>query len=169
MSKVLIVFEKAVELKYQPIINLIQKYFVESSYKVELFCVTDSARQAECRMKLSDTKYDYICTLDLPCFELTTLLGDILYNILPTKQIHIVIDTKKLLAYKKTDFALNLFVFVPDTGKRYEEEYTHIPNLAVYPMFELVNAQGEETNRETVRKILDDVRSECETSFLIKC
>lgn len=160
MSKVLIVFNKKVESQYQSIIKLIKEYCMELSYEAEKFCVTDSTRQEECRIRLSDNKYDYICTLDLPCFELTTLLGDTIYNILPAKQIHIVIDTKKLLAYKNLDFALNLFVFVPDTGKRYEEEYTHIPNLAVYPIFELKNTQGEETNRETVRYILSSVREE---------
>lgn len=162
MSKVLIVFKKEVELQYQPIIKLINEYFIELSYEVEEFCVTNNSRQEECRIKLLETKCDYICTLDLPCFELTTLLGYTIYNILPAKQIHIVIDTKKLLAYKKTDFALNLFVFVPDTEKRYEEEYTHIPNLAEYPIFELGNAQGEETNRKTIWYILDTVRGECE-------
>lgn len=163
MSKILIVFEKKVELRYQAIIKLIKEYFMESSDEVEEFCVEDSTTQEERRIKLSDIKYDYICTLDLPCFELTTLLEDIAYNILPAKQIHIIIDTKRLLAYKKMDFALNLFVFVPDTGKRYEDEYTHIPNLAVYPIFELGNAQGEDTNRKTLRNILEGVRRECET------
>lgn len=161
MSKVLIVFEKKAESGYQPIIKLIKEYFANVSYEVEEFCVAEGTRQEECRTRLSETKCDYICTLDLPCFQLTTLLGDTIYNILPAKQIHIILDTKKLLAYKKTDFALNLFVFVPDTGKRYEEEYTHIPNLASYPMFELGNPQGEETNRETVWHILDSVRREC--------
>ena len=164
MSKLLMVYEKKTEPEYQPVIKLIREYFNELSYEVEDLCIADSTRQEECRITLSEARCDYICTLDLPCFELTTLLGDTIYNILPAKQIHIIIDTKKLLAYKNIDFALNLFVFVPDTGKRYEEEYTHIPNLAVYQIFEWGSAQGEETNRETVRQILDGVRKECETA-----
>lgn len=164
MSKVLIVSEKKAESQYQPIVELIKEYFIDLAYEVEEFCVTDSMRQEECRIRLLQTKCDYICTLDLPCFELTTLLGDTIYNILSAKQIHIILDTKKLLAYKKTEFALNLFVFVPDTGKCYEEEYMHIPNLSLYPILQLGNIQGGETNRKTVWNILDSVRKECETA-----
>ena len=163
MSKVLIVFEEKVRSRYQSIIELTKEYFMNLSYEVEIFCAADNTRQEECRIRLSETKYDYICTLDLPCFELTTLMGDTVYNILPAKQIHIIIDTKRLLAYKTINFALNLFVFVPDTGKCFEDEYANIPNLAVYPIFEMGNAQGEETNRKTVRNILEGVRRECET------
>ena len=162
MSKVLFVFEKKVESRYQPIIKLVNEYFRELSYETEEFCVADSATQTECRIKLSETECDYICTLDLPCFQLTTLLGDTIYNILPAKQIHIIINTRRLLAYRHTNFALNLFVFVSDTEKDCKQEYTNIPNLAVYPIFDLGNTQGEETNRKTVWNILDNVRQECE-------
>lgn len=164
MSNVLIVFEKKDEPQYQSIIELIKEYFIDLSYTVEEFCVADNATKAECRGKLSETKCDYICTLDMPCIELTTLLGDTIYNILPAKQIHIIIDTKKLRVYKKTDFALNLFVFLPDSEKHHEEEYTHIPNLALYPTFELKNEQGEEADRKTVWHIIESVRRECETT-----
>ncbi len=161
MRRVLILLEHKMYNRYQPLLRLIKEYFTALSYETEEFCAGDGADQEACRIKLLETKCDYLCTLDLPCLGLTTLLGYPLYNLLPARQIHIVLDTKKLPSCRKMDLALNLFVFVPDTGKHYEEEYPRIPNLAVYPAFDFKSAQAEERNRTTVRTILDRVRSEC--------
>ena len=164
MSKVLVIFEEEARIRYKPIIEMIVQYFHDLSCDVEVFCAHDDMTVEECRDKLTESKCDYICSLDLACFWLSTLLESPLYNILRAKQIHIVIDTGRLLNFKQHDFALNLFVFVPDTGEPYAQEYPNIPNLALYPIFELGDAQKMERNRKTIQDILDAVRRECETA-----
>lgn len=162
MSKALIVFDKKTRTGYQPVVELIREYFRDLAYEVDELCVDSNTSQEECRLALTEARNDYICTLDLACFQMPTLLETSLYNILPAKQIHIVIDTKKLLAYKGEDFALNLFVCVPDAGRQWEEEFPNIPNLIRYQPFELQKEQGREMIRQTVWKILDEVKRECE-------
>lgn len=161
MGKVLVVVEEAVKSSHKSVLSFIREYFESASYDVEEFCALDSMNPEECRIKLMQTKCEYICTLDLACFFLTTLLDFPVYNILSAKQIHIVIDTEKLKIFKKDDFALNLFVFMPDEGKRWEEEYVNIPNLFTYPSFDLRTEENGK-NKEAVWRILDTVRKECE-------
>lgn len=161
MGKVLVVVEETVKSSCKSVLGSIREYFENASYEVEEFCALDSMNPEECRVKLMQTKCEYICTLDLACFFLTTLLDSPIYNILSAKQIHIVIDAEKLKMFKRDDFALNLFVFMPDEGKQWEEEYTNIPNLFTYPPFDLQVDEGGK-NKETVCRILDTVRKECE-------
>lgn len=161
MSKVLIIFYKEMQDKYRPVIELIYEYFHDILCEAEELCVYDGMTSEECRVALTSADCDYICTLDLPCFQLSTLLDSFLYNILPAKQIHIVIDTKKLLEYRSADFALNLFVCVPDMGRHWGREFPNIPNLILYPPFELQKAQRQERNRTAVWNILEEVHREC--------
>lgn len=161
MSKALIVFYKEIQDKYRPVIELIHEYFHDMPCEAEELCVHDRMTSEECRVALASAGCDYICTLDLPCFQLSTLLDSFLYNILPAKQIHIVIDTKKLFEYRGAGFALNLFVCVPDTGRHWGREFPNIPNLILYSPFELQEPGGQEGNRTAVWKMLEEVRREC--------
>lgn len=161
MSKALIVFHRETQEKYRPVTDLIHEYFRGISCEAEELCVHGGMSREECRVALVNAECDYICTLDLPCFQLSTLLDSVLYNILPAKQIHIVIDTEKLCEYRDVDFALNLFVCVPDTGRLWEREFPHIPNLILYPPFELQESRGQERNRTAVWNMLEEVRREC--------
>lgn len=81
---------------------------------------------------------DVLISIGMAGFEMSTLLDSFLYNILPAKQLHLLIDEQELHTFTDRQFALNLFVAIPgqDEMKTLIKSTTQIPNLIVHPKYE---------------------------------
>lgn len=122
--------------QYEGLIRMIKdvmsEYDVETSeYFFEKRYVNDLAR------KLMNLKDDFLVTIDMAGFQVSTFLGTHAYNMVSAKQIHIVLDDSKMEKYGTSEMALNLYLFVRDKMRDSVLMYSHIPNLHFYSGFEL--------------------------------
>lgn len=160
MRKVMVVYEEWMPETYRILISIIEEYFEKSGYTVEVFHIKGVMKPEEYWDKYADLGWEYICTLDMAGFQISTVLGGPRYNIMPAKQIHIVIDEDAFALYQDMNFALNLYLFMPETMRKYCLEELFIPNLSYYQPFELIEDSARD--RETLLQILETVRKECE-------
>lgn len=149
MHKMIIVYEEATKNSYKVISKMLEKRF-----SLESLCIKDEGAGKEYFEKLLKYKTDYICTLDMAGFQLDTLLGVPAYDILTAKQIHIIINEDILPFYGENDFALNLFLYVPDDIEKWRKKYPHIPNMEAYERFEAAE-NGEIFNSKFNESILN--------------
>lgn len=135
MKKNFLVCEYENKDQYEDLIRMIKdvmsEYEVETSeYFFEKRNVNDLAR------KLMNLKDDFLVTIDMAGFQVSTFLGTHAYNMVSAKQIHIVLDDKKMEKYATNEMALNLYVFLDEKRGKMVSTYSHIPNLNFYPGFE---------------------------------
>lgn len=149
MRKAIIIYEEAIENSYRVISGMLEKKFI-----LESLCIKDGGSKKEYSKKLLKCRADYICTLDMAGFQLDTLLGEPTYDILTAKQMHIIINEDILLLYGEHDFALNLFLYVPDNVEKWRGKYPHIPNIEAYKRFE-TDENGNILNSEMNESILN--------------
>lgn len=149
MREMLIVYEEAIENNYKVISGMLEKRFI-----LEELCIKDGGSRKEYSEKLLKCKADYICTLDMAGFQLDTLLGAPTYDILTAKQMHIIINEDILPLYGENDFALNLYIYIPDDVKKWGKRYPHIPNMEAYKRFE-ADENGNILNSEINKTILE--------------
>lgn len=161
MGKVMVVYEEGMPESYHLLIDRIKEYFEQGGYATTIFYIEGVMEPEEYWEKFADLTWDYICTLDMAGFQISTVLGGPRYNIMPAKQIHIVINEDAFALYQDMNFALNLYLFVPETMRKYHLEELFIPNLAYYRPFELT--EGSAKDGEKLIQILETVRKECET------
>ena len=161
MSKIMIVYEEGIPKTYFILINTIEEYFTKKGMTVEKFCIENEMGPEKYWSKYADPEWAYICTLDMAGFQISTILGEPRYNIMSAKQIHIVINEDIFSLYRHMEFALNLYLFMPDTMRGSCLEDLFIPNLSYYKPFES-KKYSKKDRRELIR-LLDTVRKECET------
>lgn len=149
MRKMFIVYEEAVENSYKVISGMLGKRFT-----LEGLCIKDGGSRKEYSEKMLGCKADYICTLDMAGFQIDTLLGEPIYDILMAKQMHIIINEDILPLYGGNNFALNLFLYIPDDVEKWRNRYPHIPNMEAYKRFE-VDENGNILNCEINEAILN--------------
>lgn len=160
MGRVMVVYGEGMPEAYGILRDIIREYFERNGFTVELLCIESSMRADECWRKCSDPGLEYICTLDMAGFQMSTVLGGPMYNIVYAKQIHIVIDGNTFALYQDWDFALNLYLFMPETMRGDSLDKLFIPNLSYYKPFELT--EGSDGDRAELLRILETVRKECE-------
>lgn len=160
MGKVLIVYEEGMPETYHILMDIIREYFEQTGLAVEIFYIEDGMEQDKYWGKFADPGWEYICTLDMAGFQINTILGEPRYNIMTAKQVHIVINEEIFALYQDMEFALNLYLFMPDTMHGTCLEKLYLPNLSYYKPFELKkDCAGD---KEELRRILETVRKECE-------
>lgn len=160
MGRVLVVYEEGVPKTYHILLDIIKEYFERDGFIVEMFYIKSVMMPDEYGGKFADQGWEYICTLDMAGFQISTVLGCPRYNIMSAKQIHIVIDRKCFWLYQEASFALNLYLFMPETMREDRLEELFIPNLYYYKPFELKEGNGQD--RDELLRILEMVRKECE-------
>lgn len=160
MGRVMVVNEEGMPETYGILRKIIKEYFEKDGFTVEMFYIKDVMKPDEYWEKYEDPGWEYICTLDMAGFQISTILGGPRYNIMPAKQIHIVINEKIFAFYQDMEFALNLYMFVPDTMRGGCLEELFIPNLSYYKPFEL--KKGSAGDKQELLRILGTVRKECE-------
>ena len=161
MDKVIVVYEEGMPETYHRLIDIIREYFEQAGLAVSLFCMEDGMEQGSCQETFSDAEWKYICTLDMAGFQISTVLGGPRYNLMPAKQIHVVISEESFARYPDTEFALNLYLFLPDTMRGSLSEKVYIPNLSYYEPFTM--KRDSASDKEKLLRILETVRKECET------
>lgn len=160
MGKALIVYEEGVSESYLLLIDIISKWYEQTGLAVETFCIMDGMEKSVCHKRFAEPELEYICTLDMAGFQMRTVLDFPEYNVMPAKQIHIVINEKTFMLYRDLEFALNLYIFLPDTICRDCLEELYIPNLFTYMPFEL--KQCSIRDKEELNRMLEIVRRDCE-------
>lgn len=160
MGRVLVVYEEGMPKTYHILMDVIKEYFERDGFVVEMFCIKSVMTPDEYGGKFADQGWEYICTLDMAGFQISTVLECPRYNIMSAKQIHIVIDRECFLLYQDASFALNLYLFMPETMREERLEELFIPNLYYYKPFEL--KEGSIQDRDELLRILEMVRKECE-------
>lgn len=162
MGKVLIVYEEGMPQEYFSLIDIIGEYFERREFGIELFYVQDGMEKSACSRKFDEPEIEYICTLDMAGFQIETVLGMPFYNIVPARQIHIVINGGIFALYRHMEFALNLYLFLPD-GLQNECRELYIPNLFFYRPFQL--KQNGIGDKEKMIQMLEAVKREGERIF----
>ncbi|MCM1543000.1 MAG: hypothetical protein NC121_17310 [Blautia sp.] len=162
MEKVLIICEGVIPESYLELLSVMKEYFESCGWPTEIFCIEAGMDESACKRKLLDTGWKYICTLDMAGFQMDTVLGGPSYNIIHAKQIHIVINEESFMPYRHEEFALNLYMFMPDTMQGCFAERYYRPNLFFYKLFELGEHRDRDSNREELIRILETTRKDCE-------
>lgn len=161
MNKVMVVYEKRMPETYHILMDIIREYFEQAGLPVSLFCMEDGMGQDRYQEMFADAEWKYICTLDMAGFQIGTILGGPRYNIMHAKQIHIVINEESFVRYSDIEFALNLYLFLPDSMRGSLPEKVYIPNLSFYEPFTI--KRNSANDKEKLLRILESVRKECET------
>lgn len=136
MDKALIVYEENAENSCEQMIRMIEEAFSDRQIKADRICIKENSARNDYLTGLTESMADYICTLDMAGFQLDTLLNMPVYNIIEAKQLHIVINEEVLPVYANNQFALNLFLFVPDDAEKWRKKYQHIPYIESYERLE---------------------------------
>lgn len=159
-GKALIVCEEFIPESYLGLMGIMKEYFEQYGLTVEIFCIESDLDTAVCQKKFSETDLKYICTLDMAGFQIGTVLGGPRYNMVHAKQIHIVINEESFTRYREEEFALNLFMYMPDTMHNDFKDLEYIPNLYFYIPFAL--EENSASDRKELLRILEAMRKECE-------
>lgn len=162
MEKVLIVCEESIPELYLDLISIMKEYFESCGWQAEIFYIETGMSESACQRKFSEADWKYICTLDMAGFQLGTVLGVPRYNIMYAKQIHIVINEETFMLWRQEEFALNLYLFMPDTMRNRFTDHDNlsIPNLFFYKPFE--SGECRDSNREELLRMIETVRRDCE-------
>lgn len=109
MKKVLLVFNENDFQVYGGLMNEIihHKAWGECTFEK---VVMEKGKEKQTNILASDP--EAIVSINMAGFEYRTLLENYLYNILPVKQLHVIIDEAIWNKYKEEDFAINLFLYI---------------------------------------------------------
>ena len=156
MRKTVIVYEE--NDKYERLLKLIDKNFTDRGFHTDILCIKEGGPGNEYASWLKKSEADFICTLDLAGFQLNTLLDTPMYNILKAKQMHVLINEDVFPLYAEKEFALNLFLFVPEDAEKWRLKYPHILNMEAYASLE-IDEDGfvidSEFNRNAINQLVD--------------
>lgn len=147
MKKGLLVCSKSQEEIYRDIIELLLCSARWKEYTFERLLLVDGATGQD---KLAKGCPDVIVSLDMAGFQFKTLLENYYYNILPIRQLHLIMDVEKWSEYSDKDFAINLFLYVPQIMNEEIKEDEERINIRYY------SSQLLETKSEMISKIVDD-------------
>lgn len=99
---------------------------------------------------------DFICTLDMAGFDITTMTETFYYNICIAKQMHIIVHEKEWKKYESGEFALNMYFFFPGEQEKLRKRYEQILDLYGYEAFDGSEAD-EKKMEDMVSLFLEDV------------
>ncbi len=151
MRRLMTVYDEAVEYKYGSVLDVLRKRF-----DVEVLCIKPSISTDEYNSRFSECCEDYVCSLDMAGFQMNTLLDYPSYDVMMEKQMHIIINETVFPQYAEDDFALNLFLYVPEDAEKWRNKYPHIPNIDAYERLEQ-DAEGNVLASEFNERVLNTV------------
>ncbi len=126
MTKGIIIYEKTDEGSI--LADYAKEILIRKGVQVaELeFCMKYGGKIA---CQLSSNPVDIIISINWTGFQMSTMLENSLYNILPAKQLHIVGKKDLFNAHEKDDFALNLYIALP----KYTEDMIQMDHTDTMP------------------------------------
>ena len=160
MHRMLVVYNAKEEYKYRNILEILDKRFVTAKIRIR-----DGGFPNEYNEMFSKSSSEYICTLDMAGFQLNTLLDYPAYDVMPEKQMHIIIDEDIIPLYAEEDFGLHLFLYVPDDAQKWRSRYPHIPNIDSYKRLEADEIGvilDSDFNAEILHRLIDKFLNEVE-------
>lgn len=156
MDKVLIVYEESDKLTTA--VEMVEEEFQNKKYETEAYFLKDEEGRRIVRDILRKNDISYVCTFNMAGFEIGTIAGSVAYNVSTAKQMHIIVDEDVIERYAEGEFALNLFFFVADEAKKWQQQYPNILNVEEYSPFEMDNngeVKNSESNRREVSRMID--------------
>ncbi len=163
MNKAVIVYYGELLGRYQSILKMLQEIYAENGIDTELLGI-DEEHQGHYYHNLLKAYDDaYLCSLDMAGFQFGTLLGDSLYNILRSMQLHLVLEPEILKDYEGIEPALNAFLFVPEEKtEEWRKRNFRILNLSTYPPLKMDGDvyPDNEHNRSILKRMVQMVINE---------
>lgn len=148
--------------QYEHLVCMIKDVMTEYEVETTEFFFEEKEVNALAR-KLTNLKDEYIFTIDMAGFQVSTFLGTHAYNMVSAKQIHLILDERKMDKYGISEVALNLYIFLDKRKTDCDSKYSHIPNLHFYRSFEC-DERGKirkcSENVAIVREIIGTVMNE---------
>lgn len=136
--------------------KMIQDVLWMQNIKTEFLDVTKN-NPSDYMKYLQETSAEIIITIDMAGFHLKTLQENSFYNVLTAKQLHFLSEENKLKKWEQEEFALNLYVAVPQRecnnvklGRR-----ENIPQVIYHPCYE--QKQGAITESVINKNIIKEV------------
>lgn len=150
MKRGLLVCSKHNEKEYREIISLLMNCVIWKDYSFERLQIEEKSVGGIGLDRILSTNTDVIISMDMAGFQYKTLLENYLYNIIPGKQLHIVLDIDKWHEYSGMDFAINLFLYLPQGINEDIEVDKENPNIRYY------SSKLLGTKKDMLSKIIDD-------------
>ncbi len=106
---------------------------------------------------LQETSAEIIISIDMAGFHLKTLQENSFYNVLTAKQLHFLSEENKLKKWEQEEFALNLYVAVPQKECNHAKmgRRKNIPQVIYHPCYE--QKQGAITESVINKNIIKEV------------
>ena len=135
-NKVIIIYrERDADIK-ENIISALNRIWEERGYETVCLSILEEQPWENYRPLLKEQEISYLVTLDMAGFGWSTLLEGSVYNLLPTKQLHLLTgDRGQYDMLLQKEYAINLFFFTdnPDTLRGWESRYPLLPHLELMP------------------------------------
>lgn len=148
--------------QYEHLVSMIKDVMSEYEVKTTELYFEEKEVNTLAR-KLTTLNDDFIFTIDMAGFQASTFLGTHAYNMVSAKQIHLVLDERKMDKYGMNEMALNLYIFLDEGKINCDSKYSHIPNLHFFQSFEC-NERGKirkcSKNVAIIREIIGTVMNE---------
>ncbi len=117
MKKMLLVYEEGAKREYEDILKQLREHEIWTSLgveEVEELELKHVGSHGTELVKLSGCQADVIISFNMAGFQYKTLLDNYRYNIMPVRQLHLILKEEVWEQYKTSEFAMNVFVYVPD-------------------------------------------------------
>lgn len=126
MKKILLIYNESDKKEYAEFLTLLVQHKNWKNFIIEQLELQNTGYTAIARTKISESEADILISLNMAGFEYKTLLDNYLYNIIPVRQMHLILNKDVWEQYKTAEFAINLFVYAPHKESDIivcEEEY----------------------------------------------
>ena len=136
MKKVVIVLDQRVHNNEhnKSLADVLKKIWGVKECEAVIHVLKKDSDQASLIQALEEA--DYICTLDMAGFDITTMTETYYYNICMAKQMHIIVHEKEWKKYENGEFALNMYFFFPGEQDKLRKRYEQILDLYGYETFD---------------------------------
>lgn len=132
MKKILLVYYEACGRNYQNILNVIMEKKQTEEYLFEILNISQDYSETW-RKCLQNPDAEFVISFDMAGFQYKTLLDNYLYNIIPLKQLHLITNRKVWDEYEHSEFAVNVFVYIPDKEISIIQNDGENLNIRYYP------------------------------------
>lgn len=113
MKRILLIYSESARREYAEFIELLVQHETLRNFTLEQLELQNTKYSAAEREKISNCEADILISLDMAGFQYKTLLDNYLYNIIPIRQLHLILNKEIWEQYRTSEFAINLFVYAP--------------------------------------------------------
>lgn len=161
--KAVVVYEQEHKQILKDILGMAENKLKNCGCDVLLMEVSADKKGYEYYTELEKYDADYLLSFAMAGFQWDTLTGQVSYNRLYAKQIHILIgDYEVYEEYLQKEFAINLFFFADNAHwiKDWKTKYTGVPFMEKIPTIfcgEKLSVLEKEQNKKIICYVIDKV------------